>query len=289
MKEIQYWIWLSRMQEISNKTKLKLLAKYGTLEKLWEDPKITLQEKTKKQVKIQEVIQKREYRENLDQYEAYMKQYGIQLVSILSPEYPEQLKTICDAPILLYVIGDSQILKEDSIAIIGCRQCSSYGKKSTKQIAYELAQNKKVIVSGMAKGIDSYAHYGCLEAKGKTIAVLGSGLDRIYPKENIPLYHAILQGNGCIVSEYPIGVGAAKYHFPARNRIISGLSKGIVVVEAKEKSGSLITVDFGLEQGRDIFAIPGNIDTNTSKGTNLLLKQGAKLVTTIQDILEEYE
>ena len=156
------------------------------------------------------------------------------------------------------------------------------------KFAYDLAKENITIISGMAKGIDSNAHMGCLYAKGKTIAVLGSGLDRIYPKENIRLYNEIISNSGAIVSEYVIGTIATRMNFPARNRIISGLSDGVIVVEAKEKSGTLITVDFALEQGKDIFVVPGNITSHNSVGTNELIKQGAKCVTSVKDILEEY-
>ena len=140
----------------------------------------------------------------------------------------------------------------------------------------------------MAKGIDSYAHIGALQKNGKTIAVLGSGLDRIYPKENLKLYSEIIENDGAVVSEYIIGTPPQKMNFPARNRIVSGMSKGVIVIEAKEKSGTLITVDFALEQGKNIYVVPGNITSPNSVGTNELIKQGAKCITNINDILEEY-
>ena len=146
-----------------------------------------------------------------------------------------------------------------------------------------------VVKAALAKGIDSYAHFGTIEAKRKTIAVLGNGLDTIYPKENLKLSEKILENEGAIISEYPLGTQPNRENFPARNRIISGLSNGILVVEAKEKSGTLITTDFALDQGRDVFVIPGNIDSENSFGTNELIKQGAKLVTNPKEILEEYQ
>ena len=205
---------------------------------------------------------------------------------------------------------------------MGCRECTDYGKKAAKYFAYNLSKEKSVnIVSGLAKGVDSYAHWGSVGANiecentkncgkkqescgkinnncgkinddcgklkndcGKTIAVLGNGLNMIYPKENIELANEIIRSGGAIISEYPCGTKPDKMNFPARNRIISGLSIGIIVIEAKEKSGTLITVDFALEQGRDVFVVPGNINSINSVGTNDLIKQGAKMVTSYEDI-----
>ena len=157
--------------------------------------------------------------------------------------------------------------------------------KCAKYFSYNLAKQDFTIISGLAKGIDSIAHRGALEANGKTIAVIGSGLDNMYPKENINLAKQIIKQKGLIISEYPLGTRASKNNFPARNRIISGLSKGVLVIEAKEKSGTLITVDFALEQGREVFAVPGNIAFLNSKGTNSLIKEGAKCTLNYKDIL----
>lgn len=217
-----------------------------------------------------------------------MYKYNIHLVTIKDREYPESLKNIYDPPIALYVLGDKNILNKFSIAIIGCRECSEYGKNIARYFAYNIAKNDAVIISGLAKGIDSEAHIGTLKADGKTIAVLGNGLDRIYPKENIELAREIIKMGGALITEYPLRTSPQRKNFPERNRIVSGMSKGILVVEAKEKSGTLITVDFALEQGRDVFAIPGNLNSPNSVGTNELIKQGAKIVTNYTDILDEY-
>ena len=168
---------------------------------------------------------------------------------------------------------------------MGCRDNTEYGKLITKNISYNLAKEGLSIISGLAKGIDSLAHIGAIYAKGKTIAVLAHGLDMIYPKENEIIAKKIIEYGGCLISEYPTGTKPERLNFPARNRIISGLSLGVVVVEAKEKSGSLITADFALEQGREVFAVPGNITMKTSYGTNELIKQGAIPVTSYKDIL----
>lgn len=212
----------------------------------------------------------------------------IKEISIFDKEYPKSLKNIYDPPMKLYVMGDYSILNNFKIAVIGCRKCSKYGEMCTKYFSSNLAKKDITIISGLAKGIDSFAHNSCIDVGGKTIAVIGSGLDIIYPEENKWLYEKIVKTGGAIISEYPLGTKPLKYHFPARNRIISGLSDGVLVVEAKEKSGTLITVDFALEQGKNIFVVPGNINSLNSNGTNRLIQEGAKLVENISDILEEY-
>ena len=213
----------------------------------------------------------------------------IKEIKIDSKEYPEQLKNIYNPPLKLYVLGNVDILKKTNIAIVGSRNSSKYGEKIALQFSKNLCENGINIVSGLAIGIDTYAHLGAVitKSKGKTIAVLGSSFDEIYPKKNIELAKKIIEKGGCIVTEYPLGTKPQKIHFPQRNRIISGLSKGVLVVEAGEKSGALITADFALEQGKEVFAIPGNISNFTSVGTNNLIKQGAKLVTTYEEILVE--
>lgn len=213
---------------------------------------------------------------------------SIDIISIQDEEYPEILKNIYDPPLYLYIRGNKKILKENAIAIVGCRECTQYGKKVAWELAYNIAKQNINIVSGLAKGIDGVAHKSAVVANGRTIAVLGNGLDIIYPSENIMLATEILKSGGAIISEYPLGERPQKQNFPERNRIVSGISKGIIVVEAKEKSGALITADFALEQGRAVFAVPGNINQETSIGTNKLIKQGANLITSYKDILEEY-
>lgn len=226
---------------------------------------------------------------NIDKHLEFMVKHNIDIISIEDNEYPKILKSIYDPPLCIYIIGNKKILNDNSIAIIGCRQCSQYGKNVAKELAYNIAKEKINIISGLAKGIDGIAHLGAVLAGGKTIAVLGNGLDAIYPTENIPLAKQILKTGGAIISEYPLGEKPQKKNFPERNRIVSGMSRGIIVVEAKEKSGTLITVDFALEQGRDVFVVPGNINQDTSKGTNELIKQGAKLITSYKDVLDEYK
>ena len=200
-------------------------------------------------------------------------------------EYPEKLNQIYASPSKIYVLGDEAILNKPSIAIIGCRQASEYGKRIAFKFAYELSKKNIVIISGLAKGIDTYAHMGAVKATGKTIAVLGSGFSHIYPKENKNLCKEIIKTGGAIITEYEKEMKPLKMNFPIRNRIISGLSNGVLVVEAKQRSGTLITIDYALEQGKEVFVIPGDITNPNSYGTNELIKQGAIPVTNIADIL----
>lgn len=213
----------------------------------------------------------------------------IEEISIEYKDYPEQLRNIYDPPLKLYVLGNKELLTQKAVAIVGSREATEYGKKTALQFSKELSNCGINIISGLALGIDTYAHLGVLssENKEKTIAVLGNGLDEIYPKTNTEIARKIIEQGGCIVTEYPLKTKLQKMNFPKRNRIISGLSKGVLVIEATEKSGALITVDFALEQGREVFAVPGNISSKTSVGTNNLIKQGAKLVTCYNEILEE--
>lgn len=212
----------------------------------------------------------------------------MKILKIENEDYPKKLKNIDNPPKQLYVLGNEKILDDFGLAIIGCRQYSEYGKKVAKDISFKLAKQGIKIISGMARGIDSFAHMGCMVAGGKTIAVLGGGFNNIYPKENIELLKEIIRTGGAVITEYSPDVKPIGANFPLRNRIISGLSDGVVVIEARKKSGTLITVDYALEQGKEIFAVPGNIDNSSSQGTNEMIREGAKIVTCIEDILEEY-
>ena len=212
----------------------------------------------------------------------------MKILKFENEDYPEKLKNIDNPPKQLYVLGNEKILDDFGLAIIGCRQYSEYGKKVAKDISFKLAKQEIKIISGMAKGIDSFAHIGCMAAGGKTVAVLGSGFNNIYPKENIELFKEIIRTGGAVITEYSPDVKPIGANFPLRNRIISGLSDGVIVVEARKRSGTLITVDYALEQGKEIFAVPGNINNSSSQGTNEMIREGAKIVTCIEDILEEY-
>ncbi|MGE4488467.1 MAG: DNA-processing protein DprA [Kiritimatiellales bacterium] len=213
---------------------------------------------------------------------------GVRILTPRDAAYPEALKAIYDPPLALYVRGELLPRDRHALAMVGSRKCTHYGLNVTDRLAYQLAQTGFTVVSGLARGIDTAAHEGALKGKGRTIAVLGSAIDQLYPPENAELAEAIA-GSGAVISEYPFGRQADRQTFPYRNRIISGLSMGVLVVESGSKSGSLHTADAATEQGRSVFAVPGRIDSPASKGTNRLIKNGAKLVDNVDDILEEFE
>ena len=214
-----------------------------------------------------------------------MRKNNIKIVKYTDDEYPQKLNNIPNKPIVLYMKGNLENLNNESVAIVGSRMASLYGKKNAYFFSYELAKRNVNIVSGLAKGIDSYSHIGALKAKGKTIAVIGCGIDKIYPKENEKLYHEILKNDGLIISEYIVGTKPEKTNFPRRNRIISGISDAVIVVEAGAKSGSLITANYAINQGKEVWAIPGNINLANSVGTNELIKDGANVLTKLGDII----
>lgn len=215
-----------------------------------------------------------------------IKKLQIEYVTIWDKGYPNLLKRISDAPVILFYKGTIKEQHERSIAVVGTRTPSSYGKIITAEIVRQLVSYDFTIVSGLARGVDSIAHRTCLHQNGDTIAVLGCGIDRCYPPENRPLYQQIPK-QGYVVSEFLVGTGPDAMNFPRRNRIISGLSLGTLVVEAGEKSGAIISALFALNQNREVFAIPGNINSPRSRGCNKLIKEGAKLVQSVDDILEE--
>ncbi|MBD3415299.1 MAG: DNA-protecting protein DprA [Candidatus Aminicenantes bacterium] len=210
---------------------------------------------------------------------------GYTVLTIEDEKYPEYLREIFDPPRVLYCVGNLNVLREPAVSIVGARKSSPYGRAVAEKLAYELASRGLVIVSGMASGIDSVAHWGALKG-GQTVAVLGSGLDCIYPRENRRLFRKIIE-SGLVMTEYGLKTKPLGFHFPLRNRIISGLSLAVIVAEAAERSGSLISAKLALEQNREVMAVPGNITSPLSKGTNWLLKNGAKLIETWEDVVEE--
>jgi DNA processing protein len=212
---------------------------------------------------------------------------GVALVSLEDPCYPPRLKEIYDPPLILYVSGNLEALTKPGLAMVGTRHPTPYGSGMAERLACDLARQGLVIISGMARGVDTASHRGAISAKGKTIAVFGTGVDVIYPKENSRLSEQILALGGALISEFPLGTFAAPQNFPIRNRIISGMSVGVLVVEAAEYSGTRITARCALEQNRDVFAVPGNVTNKNSWGPNTLIKQGAKLVATWEDVWEE--
>ena len=212
--------------------------------------------------------------------------FGAKVITVTSPEYPPALRTIHNPPVVLYVWGDLLPADAHGIGIVGSRNVTHYGTETAKKLSYQLAFAGYTVVSGLARGIDTSAHQGALAAKGRTVAVLGSGLAVLYPPENLALAEKIA-GSGAIVSEYPMERPADRQTFPYRNRIVAGWGRGLLVVEAGLNSGALITANQAVEQGRTVFAIPGPIDRPTSAGTNRLIQQGARLITSADDILDE--
>ncbi|MCR5322932.1 MAG: DNA-processing protein DprA [Lachnospiraceae bacterium] len=216
----------------------------------------------------------------------WVRERGIGFVSFIDADYPERLEQIAEPPVGLFVMGKLPLGITPSIAIVGSRECSNYGKEVAIDVAKKLARAGIDVISGMASGIDGYAHRGALNGGGETFAILGCGVDICYPRENIDIY-ARIQKKGGIISEYYPGTQPVSYNFPRRNRLISALSDGILVVEARQRSGSWITVDYGLEQGKDIYAVPGRVGDLLSIGCNNLIRNGAKAVTKAQDIIED--
>ncbi len=212
---------------------------------------------------------------------------GVEIVTIDDSCYPQQLKQIYDPPLVLYVRGQVEVISQPGIALVGTRHPTPYGSGMAERLACDLAAHGLVIISGMARGVDTAGHRGAIAAKGKTVAVFGTGIDVIYPKENSRLSEQILALGGALISEFPFGTSAFPQNFPIRNRIISGMSVGVLVVEAAEYSGTRITARCALEQNRDVFAVPGNVTNKNSWGPNTLIKQGAKLVATWEDVWEE--
>lgn len=280
-----YLIWLSIL-DFEPREKLELIKVLGKPEKIFNYTENELKEFTNSQEIIYKIIDSTKRWQAEKIYKKTLVE-NIKIVGLFGSKYPYKLKNIYDAPVILYAKGNLNLMEsEKTIAIVGSRNCSEYGRRITEKMSYMLAKKDYTIVSGMAKGIDSYAHKGALDAKGKTIAVLGSGINYIYPKENEILYNKILEEQGLIISEYPLNMIPTPKCFPARNRIISGISDKVLVTEASKKSGSIITVNFAIEQGKDVYAIPGNITSSNSEGANELIKEGAILVTSLEDIID---
>lgn len=217
-----------------------------------------------------------------------MNKMGVNYIVYTDEEFPESLKQIPDPPYLIYYMGDIELMNKFSIAVIGSRKPTSYGIYAANKLVRELAERGIVIVSGLALGIDSESHKTVVGYGGKTIGILGTSFDNIYPRSNVKFAKEMIAKNNLIITEYPLLKDTKPYHFVQRNRLISGISQGLLVIEAGMKSGTLTTVDFALEQGKNIFAVPGNINSPNSEGTNSLIKQGAKMVLNCYDILEEY-
>jgi DNA processing protein len=282
---LQYWVGFSRVPGIGPVRLRALLDHFGDVRQAWEASVATLQALGFDRRTIETFVTLRSKMDLAAELERVSK-LGVTLLTWDSPNYPSLLRNIPDPPPVLYIKGKLLPRDEWGLAVVGTRRATVYGREATRSLVAGLAASGVTIVSGLAYGIDTFAHRTALEAGGRTIAVLGSGVDIIYPAENRKLA-GLITSNGAVVSEYPLGTQPEGGNFPRRNRIISGLSLGVLVVEGSKRSGAMITADYAAEQGREIFAVPGNILSPKSAGPNQLIQQGAKLATTIGDILEE--
>ena len=285
MKE---WISLNMTPGVGPRKAATLLEKFGSAENVFHALRSQLEHFRLKPETIQSILRK-EFHEKAEKEIENVKKIGGDILILDDGSYPNLLREIPDPPVVLYVRGNWQKCFEmHCVGVIGSRRCSTYGRNASEMIGKDLARNGVCVVSGFARGIDSSAHQGAIDGKGKTIAVFGTGIDDVYPKENSKLADKILDSGGAIVSQFPLNTPPLRENFPYRNRIISGLSLGILVVEASERSGSLITARLAIEQDREVMAVPGNITSKTSVGTNYLIKSGAKLVQQWQDVVSEF-
>jgi DNA processing protein len=284
--ELECWLILNKISVIGPIRFKRLLDFFGTAEKVLSASETELLQVEGIERKIASTIVAE--REEIDIYKETEEaaKDGIKIIAAFMGEYPQTLKTIYDYPPVLYIKGQIKESDAVSVAVVGTRNVTSYGKNACEYISRELVNSGITVISGLARGVDTIAHKTALDEKGRTIAVLGNGLANHYPPENRKLEDKIIE-SGAIISEFSMHVKPDKHNFPRRNRLISGLSLGAVIVEADEKSGALITAKYAIEQGRDVFAIPGNIFSKYSKGPHKLIKQGAKLVETVDDIISE--
>jgi DNA processing protein len=285
-EEIFFWLALSLIPGVGSTLMRRLLDQFQTPEAVFHVPMKELLKIEGLGSKVAEEIRKGPLKKVVEKELYLLREVGGRVITLKDEEYPKRLRDIYDPPPLLYIRGELKKEDEFAVSVVGSRKTTPYGRWFTEKVSQELARQGVTIVSGMARGIDSLAHWGAISGGGRTIAVLGCGVDVIYPSENRNLFTKIID-HGAILSEFPMGSPPEGGHFPRRNRIISGLSFGVVVVQASEKSGSLITAGYALEQGREVFAVPGNVGTEGSRGTHRLIKEGAKLVETSEDILEE--
>jgi DNA processing protein len=285
-EDTQFWLGLTKLEGLGVRGAHKLVEHFGSPQAAYMASLTELESCGIPARVAQSIFAQAGLKEAARDLEASVKA-GCQVVEYSSDDYPPRLKQIPDPPLVLYVRGDVKVLSRHAVAIVGARRPTAYGSQVAQRLSHDLAQRQLVIVSGLARGIDSAAHRGALEAAGKTVAVLGSGIDVIYPRENKRLAEQVIE-SGALISEFPPGTSPAPENFPIRNRTISGLSLGVLVIEAAEYSGSLITARLALEQNREVFAVPGNITSAQSFGPNHLIKQGAKLVDEWIDVIEEF-
>ncbi len=286
MDEKYYWIALNLVPGIGKVIYHRLVGYFGDPENVFNAPEKELMRIDKIGEGIAKNILSFRFEEELKREIDLVEQEGVSVLTLNDSSYPDNLRSIFAPPPILYVKGELRESDTISIAVVGSRTPTNYGKLITDKLSKELAKREITIISGMARGIDSCAHRGAIYVGGRTIAVFGCGLNIVYPPENRRLRDEIAE-NGAIISEFPMSMRPEKMNFPMRNQIISGLSLGTVVVEAAEKSGSLITARYALDQNREVFAVPGNINSLRSRGTNRLIKMGAKLVEDVDDIINE--
>lgn len=282
-----FWLYLNNIKNIGARRFAKLYFKYRTKEAFLEGIERGDQELIFLSAEILTEIKNGAWKTPCDRMINYMVEHAINAVFYSSPEYPPQLREIDAPPPILYYIGDFSFVQEPCIAIIGSRRATRYGRECAEKFSGTLAENGICVVSGMADGVDGYSHEAALACGGKTIAILGGGVDFIYPASNAALYRKIAE-NGLILSEYPLATRPQKENFPQRNRLIIGLSRCLLVVEAGMPSGTMITVDFAVEQNKSVFAVPGNITSPSSEGTNYLIKNGCLCALSPEDILMEF-
>ena len=281
-----YWLALALTTGLGPTRIKKLIEHYGTAERVFQASLTELEATGMRAVSAQSIATGKSL-ELAQQECANAAETGARIISLSDPEYPLRLKEIYDPPIVLFVKGSVEVLAQPGIAMVGTRHPTPYGSGMAERLSTDLAARCLVIISGLARGIDTSSHRGAVAAKGKTVAVLGTGIDVMYPKENSRLAEQIVVLGGALISEFPVGTHPAPQNFPIRNRIISGMSAGVLVVEAAEYSGTRITSRLALEQNRDVYAVPGNVTNKNSWGPNTLIKQGAKLVATWEDVWEE--
>jgi DNA processing protein len=285
---MKQWISLNMTPGIGPRKATRLLERFGSVERIFGALRSELETARLRPESIQSIL-KKEFHERAEKELERVQENGGEIIILDDGVYPTLLREIADPPLVLYAIGNwLECFELPCVGVVGSRRCSTYGRNTAEMLGRDLAETGVCVVSGFARGIDSAAHKGAIEANGKTIAVFGTGLDRIYPRENESLKDEILESGGAVITQFPLGTPPLRDNFPYRNRIISGLSIGLLVVEASEKSGSLITARLAAEQDREVLAVPGNITSKTSFGTNYLIKSGAKLVQHWQDVVSEF-
>ena len=286
MSEDKYWLGFNLVKGIGPAKLQALLSYFGDVEFAWNANDSQLQ-KLGVDKRARENLLDARASIDLDQELAKIRSKNITLLTWDTPQYPSYLREVDAPPPLLYVVGSLEDIDRWAVAVVGTRRVTPYGRQVTQELVTSLVRNGVTIISGLARGLDAIAHKTALDPGGRTIAILGSGPDNIYPPEHRDLARQIVRGRGAVISEYALGTEPEGKNFPPRNRIISGLSLGVVVVEAGERSGATITSQYALEQGREVFAVPGNVNSYASRGTNRLIQQGAKLITNAEDVLEE--